>query len=554
MTSVTYPTVSNHSAKYTYGFDASARPSTMQDINSVTQVSGLSYGPSNELLGITYYGLSETRTYNSRLQLTAITAPAFSVQYVYPATTNIGKVGTQYDLVTGEQVTYQYDSLQRLISAQTTAASDNQYPNLKWGQGSVYDGFGNLTQKTAIRGSVPTLSVTVDQTTNRVAGTYDQNGNLTGDGTNLYTFDIENRMVAMNGGTFYAYDPQNRRVLKQTSSGAQEVYFYGPDGKKLGTYLPTFTGTPYFYASDISVYFGNRRVSHGALQGSTLVFTNTLLDRLNSVRNAGSSGTASSFYPYGEDKGTAAPNDQMKFGTYTRDSASGLDYAMNRYYSNTWGRFTTPDPYSGSAHRDTPQSWNRYAYLLGDPLGATDPLGLCDPGESDCEEGAGTLEDTGPEGNPGGDYTQYDNSDVSGTECEDAAGNRTTCGQGSVLTAIGPQNPPNQSTGPTISGYDFTINSWGLSFSGVLGGGIGPNDGYGGGILGAGLGYFHCGQTAGIGGFATRGAFSTPTGALGNAPANYRPAKRELKRSETSTPHAHYALDCSSAPLCNNSS
>jgi RHS repeat-associated protein len=376
MTSVTYPTVSNHSAQFTYLFDASARLSSMHDGNNVYDVYGVSYGPSNELLGITLYGSAETRTYNSRLQLTAITDPAFSVQYAYPATANIGKVSTLTD-VTGEQVAYQYDSLQRLISAATTPASDNQYPSLAWGQGFVYDGFGNLTQKTALKGSVPTLSITVDQTTNRLAGTYDQNGNLTNDGTNSYGYDIENRMVSVNTGTFYAYDPNNRRVFKQTSSGAQEVYFFGPDGKKLGTYLPTFTGTPSWYATDVSVYFGGRRAGRGTIVGGGLAFSSSVVDRSQSVRNAGTSGASSSFYPYGEDKGTSAPNDQTKFSTYTRDSASGLDYAMDRYYNSTWGRFTSPDlsAVGSGGSLQSPTGFNLYAYVGGDPVNRVDPGG-----------------------------------------------------------------------------------------------------------------------------------------------------------------------------------
>src|SRR5438128_6777457 len=30
--------------------------------------------------------------------------------------------------------------------------------------------------------------------------------------------------------------------------------------------------------------------------------------------------------------------------TYQRDGESGLDYAMNRYMANNYGRFLTPDP------------------------------------------------------------------------------------------------------------------------------------------------------------------------------------------------------------------
>ena len=66
----------------------------------------------------------------------------------------------------------------------------------------------------------------------------------------------------------------------------------------------------------------------------------------------------------------------MKFATYRRDSESLLDYAWNRYYDNTTGRFLTPDPYKGSADPYNPQSWNRYAYGLNDPVLNGDPTGL----------------------------------------------------------------------------------------------------------------------------------------------------------------------------------
>jgi len=51
----------------------------------------------------------------------------------------------------------------------------------------------------------------------------------------------------------------------------------------------------------------------------------------------------------------------------------------NRYYSNAYGRFMTPDPYQGasggSGDPDNPQSWNRYAYTVGDPVNWVDPSG-----------------------------------------------------------------------------------------------------------------------------------------------------------------------------------
>ena len=73
--------------------------------------------------------------------------------------------------------------------------------------------------------------------------------------------------------------------------------------------------------------------------------------------------------------------------TYTRDAATGLDYADQRYYSSAPGRFLTPDPHratTGSVNNPAdPGSWNRYAYTRGDPINRFDPRGLADCGGGD---------------------------------------------------------------------------------------------------------------------------------------------------------------------------
>ncbi len=86
-------------------------------------------------------------------------------------------------------------------------------------------------------------------------------------------------------------------------------------------------------------------------------------------------GQTSNYYPFGEER-TATGQGRTKFATYYRDSSAGFDYAMNRYYNYTWGRFLTPDPYPGSAKLANPQSWNRYAYVANDPVNQNDPSGL----------------------------------------------------------------------------------------------------------------------------------------------------------------------------------
>ena len=84
--------------------------------------------------------------------------------------------------------------------------------------------------------------------------------------------------------------------------------------------------------------------------------------------------SAGTYFPYGEDRGSL-PSDAVKFASYTRDSISGLDYGVNRYYTADAGRFSSPDPYSASGAPSNPASGNRYSNVLGDPVNLFDPSG-----------------------------------------------------------------------------------------------------------------------------------------------------------------------------------
>ena len=72
------------------------------------------------------------------------------------------------DAVTGENVSYTYDSLNRLIAAATTGRG-----GVQWSESYTYDGFGNMTSKVSSLGT--TASPQVDSTTNRarVIGDYE---------------------------------------------------------------------------------------------------------------------------------------------------------------------------------------------------------------------------------------------------------------------------------------------------------------------------------------------------------------------------------------------
>jgi len=65
-----------------------------------------------------------------------------------------------------------------------------------------------------------------------------------------------------------------------------------------------------------------------------------------------------------------------RFTSKERDAETGLDYFGARYFSGAQGRFTSPDPITGTAlHVINPQRWNMYAYVLNNPLAFVDPDG-----------------------------------------------------------------------------------------------------------------------------------------------------------------------------------
>ena len=84
------------------------------------------------------------------------------------------------------------------------------------------------------------------------------------------------------------------------------------------------------------------------------------------------------YFPFGADnlKLNNCPQ-AYHYATYERDPETGLDYAILRYYNSRLGRFMSPDLLAGGV--DDPQSLNRYAYVLNDPINLIDPLGLDPP-------------------------------------------------------------------------------------------------------------------------------------------------------------------------------
>jgi RHS repeat-associated protein len=77
---------------------------------------------------------------------------------------------------------------------------------------------------------------------------------------------------------------------------------------------------------------------------------------------------------------------RQQFTNQERDVETGLDYFGARYFGSPQGRFTSPDPLLQSGRVATPQSWNRYTYVLNNPLRLIDPDGLMDTDPSEDEQ------------------------------------------------------------------------------------------------------------------------------------------------------------------------
>jgi len=266
-------------------------------------------------------------------------------------------------------VEYQYDQLGRLISAATQGAGG-------WGLAWNHDGFGNLTQQSVTKGQMTGFTLSINGATNRVNyQNYDANGNWLGMWGQSQTYDVDNRVHTASSTQHqetYLYSARNERLVSKRDQDRHRVHFYGADGLLLGIYTleitqqnPSYT-YPVRLAEQERIYFGGRLMQIGGEWVAT--------DRLGSVVRKGT--TNYKYAPYGQEIGGATANDTVKFATYTRDSVSGLDYALNRYYKPEWGRFTSPDPYMHNPSQGDPQSWNLYSYTNGDPVNNADSTGL----------------------------------------------------------------------------------------------------------------------------------------------------------------------------------
>jgi RHS repeat-associated protein len=410
---ITYP--SGDVVTYTPG--GAGRSLGVSDSSTAYVASGsnhATYSPNGAVTSMTngytgrFAGIVTTNVYNDRLQplLLSASTPSstlFQLCYDFHVGTAIsngpcqinqyttGDNGNLYQVLNHSDSTrsaaYIYDPLNRIAQAYTVNTNSancwgETYSSIATAPGVLpspanlgIDPWGNLTNKSAVSGmgggcATTSLSQTAN-TNNQLSGsTYDAAGNITNDGNgNQPTYDDEDRIVT-DAGVTYSYDADGMRIEK--SSGTK--YWYGSGGEILAE--TSLAGT----INEEYIYFAGQRIARVDRPSGTVhyYFSNHIGSHTMITSATGACEQDIDYFPYGGVVTDHCPNvsQRYKFTGKERDSESGLDNFGARYNASSMGRFMTPDPSNLSVDFWLPQTWNRYAYALNNPLAVVDRNGL----------------------------------------------------------------------------------------------------------------------------------------------------------------------------------
>jgi RHS repeat-associated protein len=323
----------------------------------------------------------------------AASGSSWTGEYQYDASGSIRSIG---DATTGYD-RYSYDAAGRLKTATIGHGSRTQ--------SYQYDGFGNLN---AITTDEQLRSIPVQRTNNRlpdaaagqaVYATYDEAGNQTSEnGSPLRTFDAFNSMTVGSNGDRYLYDASDERIAVIKPASAQWRWTIRDSaGRVLREFAESFPngGTASWTWQKDYVYRGSALLGAYVNEGGATKRIHYHLDHLGTPRliTEATTGTAIARleitdFPFGEEAPFNIGNTERRhFTGHERDYNSGttienteyLDYMHARYYRPSMGRFLSVDPVLDIKRSiREPQSWNRYGYVVNNPINRIDPDGRMD--------------------------------------------------------------------------------------------------------------------------------------------------------------------------------
>src|SRR5208283_5068635 len=234
-----------------------------------------------------------------------------------------------------------------------------------------------------------------NSSTNRylLGGTsYDGIGNVLNDTFYRYTWDAEGKNLSTSGSQTwnFTYDAFGHKV-EWLLNGSYHMSYITIGRFKLQALGQTVSYSEYPFpgGSLSSLNGGATGVQIADWQGTVRGFFNY---------TGGVVGSTGAHAPFGEAYAYAGGHPGSFTGQQNDGNMSPTTYYFpERQYPSSQGRWLTPDPAGISAvDPSNPQSWNRYAYVLNNPLSATDPLGLyCNwgNGQWDDLDGGATEED-----------------------------------------------------------------------------------------------------------------------------------------------------------------
>ena len=243
--------------------------------------------------------------------------------------------------------------------------------------------------------------ISVSPVTNRLTtASYDDAGNLTDWNGTIYSYDPLNRLTQQQAGSLswtHLYTAGGERLWTIHEPGGldplqETVSLRDLSGRVLRQYeVSSGLGNDEWSWKRDMIYGDGRLVSSVHPGGEVRHYH---LDHLGTPRRV-TDGNGDLLYqhdylPYGEEVTDSGQNQfPLKYTGHERDAGyagtmDDLDYMHARYYSPFLGRFSRVDPMRGSPA--SPQSLNRYAYVLGNPMNLTDLRGLCPRGADFCDE------------------------------------------------------------------------------------------------------------------------------------------------------------------------